>query len=156
MEKIPLYDSAEDEPAAKLLKSANSNSEIDVQIKSEQSVTVDVSVKSEPQLESTIDTVPMEGVVVNTLKTESTEDMTLYAQDTQQAFSQKNAMISRIRSNSACRNYHIRSAPMPKKKSQHYSNGKAKHLSTKQVDLKHLAQLLPSKEALDEVFRYEV
>ena len=156
VEKIPLYDSAEDEPAAKLLKSVNSNSENDVDSKSEQSVMVDVSVKSEHQLESTVDTVPMEVVVVNTVKTEASENINLYSQDAQQIFSQKNAMISRIRSNSACRNYHIRSGPMPKKKSQHYSNGKSKHLSKKQIDLKHLAQLLASKEAQEEVFRYEV
>ncbi|XVF64278.1 hypothetical protein PTKIN_Ptkin09bG0155600 [Pterospermum kingtungense] len=156
--RIPIYGKmmmSEDEPAAKLLKCANLNSENDVLTKSEQFVTVDVSVKSEHQLDSTVDMVPMEGVVVNTLKTESTEDMPLYSQDTQQAFSQKNAMISRIRSNSACRNYHIRSGPMPKKKSQLYSNGKSKHLSKRQIDLKHLGQLLASKEALEEVFRYE-
>ncbi|XVE55121.1 hypothetical protein DITRI_Ditri03aG0135300 [Diplodiscus trichospermus] len=155
VEKIPLYDSAEDEPAKKLLKAANSNSENNVNITSEQSIAVDVSVKSEHQLDCTVDTVPVEGVIVNTVKTESTEDMNFYSQDAQQAFSQKNAMISRIRSNSACRNYHIRSGPMPKKKSQHFSNGKSKHLSKKQIDLKHLARLLASKEAEEEVFRYE-
>ncbi|XVF29832.1 hypothetical protein REPUB_Repub16aG0004900 [Reevesia pubescens] len=157
VEKIPLYDSAEDEPATKLLKAVNSNSENenDVNIKNEQSLPVDVSVKSEHQLESTVDAVPMELVVVNTVKTESAEDMNLYTQDAQQTFSPKNAMISRIRSNSACRNYQIRSGPMPKKKSQHYSNGKSKNLSKKQIDLKHLSQLLASKEAQEEVFRYE-
>ncbi|TYI22906.1 hypothetical protein ES332_A06G132000v1 [Gossypium tomentosum] len=155
VEKIPLYDSAEDEPATKHLKAVNLNSENDVNTKSEQSITMDVSLKSKHQLESTIDTVPMEGVDVNTLKIESAKDINLYSQDAQQAFSQKNAMISRIRSNSACRNYHIRSGPMLKKKSQHYSNGKLKHLSKKQIDLKHLAKLLASKEAQEEVFRYE-
>ncbi|XP_012450901.1 histone-lysine N-methyltransferase ASHH1 isoform X1 [Gossypium raimondii] len=155
VEKIPLYDSAEDEPATKLLKAVNLNSENDVNTKSEQSITMDVNLKSKHQLESTIDTVPMEGVDVNTLKIESPKDINLYSQDAQQAFSQKNAMISRIRSNSACRNYHIRSGPMLKKKSQHYSNGKLKHLSKKQIDLKHLAKLLASKEAQEEVFRYE-
>ncbi|KAK6246443.1 SET domain - like 10 [Theobroma cacao] len=155
VEKIPLYDSAEDEPATKLLKAVKSNSENDVNIKNEQPVTMDVSVKSEHQLESTADPVPMEGVVVNEVKTESTEELNSYSPDAHQAFSQKNAMISRIRSNSACRNYHIGSRPMPKKKSQHYSHGKSKHLSNKQIDLQHLAQLLASKEAQEEVFRYE-
>ncbi|XWS15291.1 hypothetical protein CRYUN_Cryun35bG0083200 [Craigia yunnanensis] len=97
-----------------------------------QSIIVDVNVKSEHQLQSTVDTVPMEAVIVNTLKTESTEDM-----------------------NFACRHYHIISGPMPKKKSQHYSNGKSRHLSKNQIDLKHLAEFLSSKEAQEEVFRYE-
>ncbi|KAE8724182.1 SET domain protein isoform 2 [Hibiscus syriacus] len=130
-EKIPLYDSAEDEPSTKILKAVNLSSENDVDVKSGQPIIMDVSMKSEHQLESTVDTVPMEGVIVNTVKTESTKDVNLYYQDAQHAFSQKNAMISRIRSNSACRNYHIRSGPMIKKKSQHFSNGKSKYLSKK-------------------------
>ncbi|OMO98582.1 hypothetical protein COLO4_13799 [Corchorus olitorius] len=88
---------AEDEPATKLLKAVDSNSENDANIKTEPSITVDVSVKSEQQLESTVDPVPMEGVVVTAVKTESSEEINLYSQDAQQAFSQKNAMISRIR-----------------------------------------------------------
>ncbi|OMO81368.1 hypothetical protein CCACVL1_12443 [Corchorus capsularis] len=155
VEKIPLYDSAEDEPATKLLKAVDSNSENDANIKIEPSITVDVSVKSEQQLESTVDPVPMEGVVVTAVKTESSEEINLYSQDAQQAFSQKNAMISRIRSNSACRNYHIGSRSIPKKKSQHYSNGKSKHLSIKQIDFKHLARLFTTKEVHEEISRYE-
>ena len=91
----------------------SSNSESTVDGKSKYSMTMTVSVGSEHQFESTSvvvqspDSVPMEDVVVNEIKIEASEEIKLYSQDTQQAFSQKNAMISRIRSNSACRNYHI-------------------------------------------------
>ncbi|GLT32106.1 hypothetical protein SLA2020_067950 [Shorea laevis] len=161
VEKIPLYDSAEDEPATKLLKTVDSNPGNDTNLENEKSMKMDISAGSDHQMVSTalaqtINAVPMEGVGVNGLKTESTDEKKLYSQDAQQAFPQNNAMISRIRSNSACRNYHIRLGPMPKKKSQHYSNGKSKNLSQKQVDAKRVVQLLASsKEAQEEVLRHE-
>ncbi|KAJ0085861.1 hypothetical protein Patl1_08007 [Pistacia atlantica] len=163
VEKIPLYDSAEDEPFTKLLKSMDSSElEIDANGKNDFAMALSVGVKSEPLLESTSlvvqppESVPMEGVVVNIVpKTEENEDTKLYSQDTQQAFSQKNAMISRIKSNSACRNYHIGPGPVPRKRSQPYSNGKSKNLAQKQVDAKHVAQLLASKEAQEEILRNE-
>lgn len=162
VEKIPLYDSAEDEPTSKLLKSMNSsNSESTVDGKSKYSMTMTVSVGSEHQFESTSvvvqspDSVPMEVVVVNEIKIEASEEMKLYSQDTQQAFSQKNAMISRIRSNSACRNYHIGPGSLSNKRSKQYSNGRLKHLSENQVDAKFAALLLASKEAQEEILRNE-
>lgn len=163
VEKIPLYDSAEDEPTSKLLKSMNSsNSESTVDGKSKYSMTMTVSVGSEHQFESTSvvvqspDSVPMEDVVVNEIKIEASEEIKLYSQDTQQAFSQKNAMISRIRSNSACRNYHIGPGSLSNKRSKQYSNGRLKHLSENQVDAKFAALLLASKEAQEEILRNEV
>lgn len=163
VEKIPLYDSAEDEPSLKLRKTSHQvKSEYDVDRKSEYSMAIEVSVKPENQLDSTslvvqpLESVPNEGVVVKAIKHEESEETKFYLQDTQQAFSQKNAMISRIRSNSACRNYHIGPGPMPKKRSQQNSNGRLKHLAQKHVDAKHVAQLLASKAAQEEVLSNEV
>ncbi|XP_065636610.1 histone-lysine N-methyltransferase ASHH1 isoform X2 [Quercus suber] len=162
VEKIPLYDSAEDEPSSKQLKSMNSSSsEYNVDVKNKYSMTMDVSVGSEHQFESTAlsvqppDPVPMEDVVVSEIKTEASEEMKLYSEDTQQAFSQKNAMISRIRSNSACRNYHIGPGSLSNKRSKQYPNGRLKHSSQKQVDAKLVALLLVSKEAKEEILRSE-
>ncbi|KAF5749227.1 histone-lysine N-methyltransferase ASHH1 [Tripterygium wilfordii] len=153
VEKIPLYDSAEDEPSSKLLKTVDaSNFEYNIP------KLMNVSSGLEHQLDSTglvfqsFDAAPMEGVT--TVKTEAPAEIKLYSQDTQQDLSHNNAMISRIRSNSACRNYHI-SRPLPKKRPLHHTNGKAKHLAQKQVDAKKFAELLALKEAREEVLRYE-
>lgn len=161
IEKIPLYDSAEDEPSSKFLKIANSDSEYDIGGKIEYSTVMNFDVESEKPLESTVlsvqplDSFPMEGVVMNAVKAEANEEMALYSQGTPQSFAPKNAMISRIRSNSACRNYHIGSGPVPKKRSKQYSTGKLKHLMQKQVDAKHVTKLLAVKEAQEEVLTYE-
>ncbi|KAB1201070.1 Histone-lysine N-methyltransferase ASHH1 [Morella rubra] len=162
VEKIPLYDSAEDEPSSKLHKSMNSsNSEYNVDGKNKCSVMM-TTTGSEHQLECDAlvvqppDPVPMEDAVVNEIKVEASEETKLYSQDTQQAFSQKNAMISRIRSNSACRNYHIGPRSLSNKRSKHSSNGRLKQLTQKQVDVKCAALLLTSKEAQEEILRYEV
>lgn len=163
VEKIPLYDSAEDEPSSKLLKIVNSsNSEYNVDGKINYSMTMTVGVGSEHQFETIAlvvqppDPVPMEGVVVNEIKAEASVEMKLNSQDTQQAFSQKSAMISRIRSNSACRNYHIGPGSLTKKRSKHYSNGRLKQLEQKQVDAKFAALLLVTKEAREEILIKEV
>lgn len=156
VEKIPLYDSAEDEPSSKLFK-AISNSEYNLE---EMIMNVDGS--SEHQLLPTsfivqsLDSVPMEGAFVNEIKAEVNQERKLYSQDTQQAFSQKNSMMSRIRSGSACQNYRIGPGSTPKKRSKQYSNGKLKHLPHQQVDGKYAALLLASKEAQQEVLIYEV
>lgn len=162
VDKIPLYDSAEDEPAKKLPKTEDSSFSNDTNMENDKSVPMDIIVKSEHQTESTalvvqpIEAVPMDGVVLNSLKTESTEEIKLYSEDAQQTFPKSNAMISRIKSNSACRNYHIKLGPMPKKKSQNFCGGKSKNLSQKQVDAKRVVELLASsKDAQEEVLKYE-
>lgn len=114
---------------------------------------MDVNVGSEHQLLSTsfvvqsLDSVPMEGLHINELKAEVNESK-LYPQDTQQTFSQKNAMLSRIRSNTT--------GSISKKRSKQYSNGKLKNVAQKQVDVKAAALLFSSKEAQEEVLRFEV
>ncbi|XP_015886515.3 histone-lysine N-methyltransferase ASHH1 isoform X2 [Ziziphus jujuba] len=147
VEKIPLYDSAEDEPSTRLLKCLGSNPEFNID-----GMLMDVKVGSAQQLLSTsfvvqsLESVPMEGILINELKAE-VNDSKMYPQDTQQTFSQKNAMISRIRSNTA--------GSISKKRSKQYSNGKFKNVVQKQVDVKAAALLLSSKEAQEEVLRYE-
>ena len=163
VEKIPLYDSAEDEPSSKLLKSVNSlNSEYNVDGNIKYSMKMTVGVGSEHQFETNAlvvqppDPVPMEAVVVNEIKAEASVEMKLYSQETQQAFSPKNAMISRIRSNSACRNYHIGPGSLTKKRSKHYSNGRLKQLAQDQVNAKLIALLLVAEDAREEILRCEV
>ncbi|KAM1682919.1 hypothetical protein COP1_034193 [Malus domestica] len=155
VEKIPLYDSAEDEPSSRLFRAVNSSSsEFDVDGMME-----NVNVDSEHQLMSTalvvqsLDSVPMEGVVME-VKTEVNMERKLYSEDNQLAISEKNAMISRIRSNTAGRNYHIGSGSLSNKRSKQY-NGRLKHGAQKQVDAKSVAALLASKEAQEEILNYE-
>ncbi|CAN1240329.1 Histone-lysine N-methyltransferase ASHH1 [Linum grandiflorum] len=64
-------------------------------------------------------------------------------------------VISRIRSNSACRNHQIGSSPIPNKRTKKIAAGRAKQLIDKQVDVKRVAQLLSLKEAKQEVLIYE-
>ncbi|GAV80086.1 SET domain-containing protein [Cephalotus follicularis] len=188
VEKIPLYDSAEDEPSSKHLKTIDSSSfEYTINAQNEYSVIMNISMKPEHELESTtvvvqpldlvstegvvmnavksesvgivavnaVKSESMEGVLLNAVKTEASEEMKLYSHDTQQALSQKNALLSRIPGSSACQNYRIGPRAMPTKRPKHYGNGKPKHLLTRQVDVKHVTQLLASKEAREEVFRNE-
>lgn len=164
MEKIPLYDSAEDELAVELPKTLElSKSECDLKGENEYStsLTMNASIKFEHQIESTslpqsLESSPMEGIVLSASKSEESEEMKLYKQGAHGVFPKKGAMISRIRGNSTCCNYNIGSGSMPKRRSQHYSNGKLKQRAQKQVDAKHVVQFLALKEAQEEVLRYEV
>lgn len=158
VEKIPLYDSAEDEPSSKLFNTMivnSSNSEYNVG-----GMTANVRVDSQNQFLSTsfvvqsLDSVPME-VVVNESKAEVNEDRKLYSPDTGQAFSHKNAMISRIQTSNASQKYQIGPRSGQKKRSKQFRNGRMKNSAQKQVDVKAAALLLPSKEAQEEVLRYE-
>ncbi|KAF2284204.1 hypothetical protein GH714_019898 [Hevea brasiliensis] len=163
VEKIPLYDSAEDEPFSKLLKIANSsNSEYDSGVNVECSEMTNFNAGSEQHVESAalvvkpLDSVSTQGAIMNPVKIEASEEMNLYSQDAQQAFAQKRTMISFIGGNSTCGNYHMGQGPMPKKRSKHYSNVKLKQPPQKQVDAKLVAKLLATKEAQEEVLTYEV
>ncbi|AES62285.1 histone-lysine N-methyltransferase ASHH1-like protein, putative [Medicago truncatula] len=94
IEKIPLYDSAEDELTS------------NVGGQSEQSMAIILKVE-EPSESTVLNIQPLNSIGINGLgiqkmKTEiESEDMRLYSQDTKQDLPQKNAMISRIRSNTA-------------------------------------------------------
>ncbi|PNY13312.1 histone-lysine N-methyltransferase ASHH1-like protein, partial [Trifolium pratense] len=145
IEKIPLYDSAEDELT----------SNVDGQ--SEQSMAI--VLKSEELSDSTVlDIQPLNSSIeikdlgIGKMKTEIvSEDMKLYSQDTEQDLSQKNAMISRIRSNTAGRNYRI--GPRSAKRSK--AGGRFKKRIQKKIDAKYAASLLASKVAQEEILDYE-
>lgn len=162
MEKIPLYDSAEDEPCSKLLKTVDLlKSGYDGNAENQYSKVMNGSVKHEDQSESAshihpVESVPMDDVVMNGVKTEETEASKPFPEDNQQVFAQRNAMISRIRSNSAGRNYQVGPSSKARKRAQPNSNGKKKHPMQEQVDAKHVAQLLASKEAEEELLIKEV
>ncbi|KMZ64367.1 Histone-lysine N-methyltransferase [Zostera marina] len=72
----------------------------------------------------------------------------------EELYPQKNAMISRIRSNSACRNYHIDPSPASTRVPQ-YPSGRSKTHVRRQVDVKTIGERLASKEARDELFALE-
>nr|AEL16989.1 ASH1-like protein [Phaseolus vulgaris] len=148
VEKIPVYDSAEDEPVSNV--NGRTESPLDVMLKDEQlSESTGFNVQS-------LDSVQMKGLDVKKIKTEVTdEDMHLYNHDTEQTLSQKNAMISRIRSNAAGRNYHIGPRSMSTKRSRAYNGGRFKNLVEKKIDAKFAAGLLASKEAQEEILNCE-
>lgn len=167
VEKIPLYDSAEDEPSSKLPRVMDyskpefiSHGKVEYTTAVDASVEYDTSVRYEHQLESTelvveaVDSVPVD-LVINEIKTEVSEETKLFTDGTQQAFPQKNAMIPHIQSNSASQNNHIGPGHVAKKRSKHFPNGRSKPAAQKQVDAKFVAQFLGSEEAREEVFKYE-
>lgn len=147
VEKIPVYDSAEDELVSKF----NGQSEHSMAI----------VLKDEQLLETTIfniqplNSVQMKGFDVKEIKTDIvSEDVKLYSQDTEHAVSQKNALVSRIRSNAAGRNYRIGPRSMSAKRSK-VNGGKFKNHIQKKVDAKFIAGLLASKEAQEEILDNE-
>ena len=168
VEKIPLYDSAEDEPSSKLPRVMDfSRPEFISHVKVEYTSTVDArveydtSMRYEHQLESTelvveaVDSVPMD-LALNEIKTEVGEETKLLIDDTQPALPQKNPMIPHIQTNSVNPSNHIGPGLVGKKRSKHYPNGWSKSITQKQVDAKFVAQFLGSEEARQEVFKYEV
>ncbi|KAF4352091.1 hypothetical protein F8388_000783 [Cannabis sativa] len=151
VEKIPLYDSAEDEPSSKLYNFANSEYNVD-----------GANAASEHQFLSTslvvqsLDSVPMEGMDIDEFKTdEANAESKLYSQDAQHTPSQKHAATSHSTSNSTTRKYQVGPKSMAKKKSKRYANGKLKKAAQKEVDMKLVALLLPTKEAQEEVLKFE-
>ncbi|XP_047167342.1 histone-lysine N-methyltransferase ASHH1 isoform X1 [Vigna umbellata] len=148
VEKIPVYDSAEDEPVSNV--NGRTESSLDVMLKAEQlSESTGFNVQS-------LDSVQMKDLDVKKIKTEvADEDMHLYTHDTEQTLSQKNAMISRIRGNAAGRNYHIGPRSISTKRSRAYNGGRFKNLVEKRIDAKFAAGLLASKEAQEEILNSE-
>ncbi|RHN81666.1 putative histone-lysine N-methyltransferase chromatin remodeling SET family [Medicago truncatula] len=139
IEKIPLYDSAEDELTS------------NVGGQSEQSMAIILKVE-EPSESTVLNIQPLNSIGINGLgiqkmKTEiESEDMRLYSQDTKQDLPQKNAMISRIRSNTAG------GKSISTKRSK---GAKLKNRIQKKIDAKYAAGLLASKEAQEEILDYE-
>ncbi|XP_050208267.1 histone-lysine N-methyltransferase ASHH1 [Mercurialis annua] len=161
VEKIPLYDSAEDEPSSKLMKIANSSFEYNISRTIDYTAVTNLNVESAHHDESAdttmkpLDSVPAEVAIMIPVKVEASEEMSLYSHDPQQTLVQKGAVISLAGDGSASGNYHIARGPIPKKRLKNHSNGKLKNLPQKQVDAKHVVKLLALKEAQDEVLSCE-
>ncbi|XP_010416598.1 PREDICTED: histone-lysine N-methyltransferase ASHH1 [Camelina sativa] len=151
VDKIPVYDSAEDELTSEPSKNEESNTNEEKE----------KDISTENQLESTAlivhqsDSTPMEEDVVftETVKTETAEDVKLLSQDSQQDSSQNNtAIVSRVRGNI----FKIKSESLPKKRGRpSLSGGKTKNVAQKHVDIANVVQLLATKEAQDEILKYE-
>ncbi|XP_073280851.1 histone-lysine N-methyltransferase ASHH1 [Primulina huaijiensis] len=155
VENIPLYDSAEDDPFP---KSACSTIRFTQESQAGGRNTLSVLTRdgevSEIKLEATISSVCMPGEAMNPVESEKKDEPELCLEDRKQIFSQTNAMISRIRSNSACRNYKIGPVPTSKKKSQP-PRQKAKMSGRKFASCKPVAELFASEEFREEISKYE-
>ncbi|KAK2457890.1 histone-lysine N-methyltransferase ASHH2 [Trifolium repens] len=147
IEKIPLYDSAEDELTSNV--DGQSDQSMAIVLKAEE--LSDSTVLDIQPLNSSIE---VKDLGIGKMKTEIlSEDMKLYSQDTEQDLSQKNAMISRIRSNAAGRNYRIGPRSITTKRSK--AGRRFKNRIQKKIDAKYAASLLTSKVAQEEILDYE-
>lgn len=151
VEKIPIYDSDEDEPFSKLLKATVSvESECIMKEKTGNSMVLTVSAgdylgdSTAALIIEPLNSDQMEGIVLNELKAEVNETGDLCSQDNQQAFSQKNGKSL------------MKPGNVSKRRSPKYPNGRLKYVSPKHVDAKTVASLLASKESQDEIVKYDV
>lgn len=163
VENIPLYDSAEDEPTSKLSKDIDSSKNVpftkpdpDNVMELDNGLELVQCSHSEAIDVEPLNSIRMEDMVIDEVKLDTSENRNMFSQDTHTKLVHKNAMISRIQSNSACRNYHIDTSIVSRASVPHFSGGKTKNLAQKQVEAKVVGQLLASKEAREEVFAYEV
>ncbi|WOL02330.1 histone-lysine N-methyltransferase ASHH1 isoform X1 [Canna indica] len=158
VENIPLYDSDDDEPTSKCLKAIVPYNNVTIVDRENEELlrsTDDFgsAVLSQPMpiAVEPLNFVPME---ISEAKYETTEEDFMYGENSQQKFAPKSAMISRIRSNSACRNYHIDSSPLSKNTSR-YPGGKSKFGVRKQVNVKLICERLAMAEARNEIIACE-
>ncbi|KAG9444205.1 hypothetical protein H6P81_015545 [Aristolochia fimbriata] len=161
VENIPLYDSEEDVPASKLLRITDSSTDgFNLLGKQSQLMTINgnldiIPSSIEPIFAQPLQSVLMEDARMVDIKTEPSEDAKMYSPDADQSLANKNVTVSHIRSNSACRNYYIKSSPLSnKKRAKIYSGGRLKNL-TQEFDVKLVSQLLPSEEAQEEILACE-
>ncbi|GMH31637.1 hypothetical protein Nepgr_033481 [Nepenthes gracilis] len=156
VEKVPLYDSAEDEPLSKFLESTDCfNQEFVSNGKDDYSSVMDVDVESNHLLHSNaLSIVPLDSFSMNGVD-DSHEKTILSSEDSQVAYGQRNVMISPIQSNIVCQNSHIGTVPVLKKKLKRFPMRSTKRFSQKAVDAKFVAQLLADKEAQDEILSCE-
>lgn len=144
VENVPLYDSAEDETFS---KPASTTAPVKYESLVTDSAAAEKNLVSDIKLEQNVT-----GISVVTDMDKEMESL----EESKPVFSPTNAMISRIRSNSACRNYNIGPSPSSKKRPQHTANQKSKTSSKKYVSSKPIAELFASKKAQEEIRRYEV
>lgn len=152
VENIPLYDSAEDEPHPGIVK-LDSVENYAATTENNVGSAINVEAVSSMESHSTISTQLVDGKAAVTEKNKETESS---LENKRQVFSQTNAMISRIRCNSACRNYNIGPSPSTKKRPQHNVKQKVKTSGKKHVCSRPVAELFASKIAQEEIKRYEV
>ncbi|XP_073003236.1 histone-lysine N-methyltransferase ASHH1 [Typha latifolia] len=152
VENIPLYDSEDDEPAKFLKAIIPSKDTITLEKENEnflmnsEILEADLFSQAMPISVEPLNSIPME---IDYVKNEAAEDDSMYQHDLQQNFTNKNSMISRIRSNSACRNYHIELSPS--KNSPQFPGGKSKCLPRKQLNVVLICERLASSEACEEI-----
>ncbi|KAL9311962.1 Histone-lysine N-methyltransferase ASHH1 [Arabidopsis thaliana] len=122
VDKIPVYDSAEDELTSEPSKNgeSNTNEEKEKDISTENHLE-STALNIQQQSDST--PTPMEeDVVTETVKTETSEDMKLLSQNSQEDSSPKTAIVSRVHGNIS----KIKSESLPKKRGRPFSGGKNK------------------------------
>ncbi|KAI3459787.1 hypothetical protein Pfo_016450 [Paulownia fortunei] len=157
VENIPLYDSAEDEPfpgPACTTIPVKHESIANYPAVMENNAGSEIKLETACVMESNY-SVSVQDVAGKPVVTEKNKEAEFSLEDRRQVFSQTNAMISRIRSNSACRNYNIGPSPSSKKRSQHTMKPKTKTSGRKHVSSKPVAELFASKKAQEEITRYE-
>ncbi|CAA0808838.1 Histone-lysine N-methyltransferase ASHH1 [Striga hermonthica] len=156
VENIPLYDSAEDEPFPRpdftmiTVKHESTVNDPSLMENGGGSL-VKFEAASVTQSNYSVSP-PMSAKPVAAERNKATD---LSVGDKGQVFSQTNSMISRIRSNSACRNYNIGPNTSSKKRSQKKLKPRTKTFGRKQVSYKPVVELFASKKAREEIMRYE-
>ncbi|CAL1363190.1 unnamed protein product [Linum trigynum] len=155
VEKIPLYDSAEDEPLSKLPRTSSPTSELREISEYPMSINTDNGPENYFRPagvgDMALDPEPVDQTVAYPVKYEAAgESKNVYSQDTPQPFAPKSAVISRIRK-------HQIGGPrsIPRKRLKNISVGKSKQVAEKRMDAKRVAELLSLKEAKQEVLIYE-
>ncbi|KAG0486950.1 hypothetical protein HPP92_009045 [Vanilla planifolia] len=156
VDNIPLYDSADDEPESKFLKAIVPSAELTT-TGTENAELLKSPCESNCEMLSVLPinveplcSVPME---IDECKGEASGHSILYSQFAEQNLAQKSTMVSRIRSNSACRNYQIQSCTLSKSL-PHY-NGKTKNHAIRQPNLKLICERLASEGACNELISNE-
>ncbi|KAL2465347.1 Histone-lysine N-methyltransferase ASHH1 [Abeliophyllum distichum] len=146
VEKVPLYDSAEDEQFSSYATSPSEHESVAGE-EDEYSVVVGgIKLEADGSMGSSF-VVPMEGVAAKLVETESSKE----AKD----FTGTTAMISCIPSNTAGLKFNIGPGSTSNKKSEHTPRGRAKVSGRKQVSSKPVAELFASKEVRAEITKYE-
>lgn len=162
VEEVPVYDSAEDESFSFIPETSSPFQFESINgLETDYTEKMEVGDMSGQELDSFNTVKPhnsfqVGGMGMKTEKVKVFDSGKSKEQDMQQAFYQTSEMLSRLRSNSACRNFNIGSGPTSKKKSQHIPKRKKKYAGGKQFNTKNIAELFQSKEAQEEVRKYEV
>ncbi|XP_071939465.1 histone-lysine N-methyltransferase ASHH1-like isoform X2 [Coffea arabica] len=157
VEKVPLHDSAKDEPLSRIPETISP-----FKFDSLDGLATDYSQKMEVgdvlewKLDSSTTVMPhnsvqVDGMTMNTEKVEVLESGKSKEQDMQQAVYQMRAVLSGLRIDSASQNFDVGSGSSSKKKSDRLSKRKKRSTGGKQSNTKNIADLFQSKEAQEDV-----